>query len=214
MASKLSIYNGACLALGERKLSSLAEGRPSRRRLDSVWDDDGVRSCLSAGFWNFAMHSIELTHSPSVDPAFGFRYAFDKPSDWVRTAVISENENFTDELLNYEDQGAYWYADCDPIYVRYISDDAALGGDLSLWPANFTRYVEHYFAMRIVKATNNSNTDVETLRLEVKRLLNEAKATDAMDEATKTLPPGSWSRARNGKSSGRRDRGVRGQLIG
>jgi hypothetical protein len=76
MASKLSIYNGALLALGERKLSSLTEARGSRRRLDSVWDDGGVKSCLQAGFWNFAMQSIELTYSPSITPAFGYRYAF------------------------------------------------------------------------------------------------------------------------------------------
>lgn len=212
MASKLGLYNAANLIIGERKLSSLTENRPSRRRLDSVWDDDGVKSCLQAGFWNFAMQSIELTHSPSIDPAFGFQYAFDKPTDWVRTAIVSADENFSNELLNYEDQVAYWYADCDPIYVRYVSDDAALGGDLSLWPANFTRYVEHYFAMRISKATSNSTNDQLELEAKVKRLLNEAKATDAMDESTKTLKPGSWSSARSGNS--RRERGVRGQLIG
>lgn len=212
MTSKLAIYNGACLALGERKLSSLSEGRPSRRRLDSVWDDGGVKTCLQSGFWNFAMQSIELTHSPSIAPAFGFRFAFDKPTDWVRTAVVSADERFSDELLNYEDQGNYWYADFDPIYVRYISDDNELGMDLSIWPENFTRYVSHYFASRITKATSNSNTDKQLLDQEAKRLLNEAKATDAMDESTKALKPGSWSRARAGR--GRRERGVRGQLIG
>lgn len=212
-ASKLSVYNGACLALGERKLSSLTENRPSRRRLDSVWDDDGVKSCLQASFWNFATASIELTHSPSVDPAFGFRFAFDKPTDWVRTCLVSADENFSVELLNYEDQGNYWYADFDPLYVRYISDDNAYGNDLSLWPPNFTRYVEHYFAWRITKATSNSNTDKDLLGAELKRLLNEAKATDAMDEATKVIPPGSWSRARRGNRT-QRDRGSRGQLIG
>jgi hypothetical protein len=212
MASKLSIFNGACLALGERKLSSLAENRPSRRRLDTVWDDDGVKSCLQAGFWNFAMQSVEVSFSPSITPAFGFRYAFDKPTDWVRTALVSADENFTDELLNYEDQGAYWYADFDTIWVRYVSDDNAFGMDIANWPANFTRYVEHYFAQRITKATNNSSNDADAMEGKVKRLLNEAKATDAMDEATKQLPPGSWSRARRG--NGYRERGVRGRLIG
>lgn len=212
MASKLSIYNGALLVLGERKLSSLSAAQASRRRLDSVWDDDGVKSCLQAGFWNFAMQSVELTYSPSITPAFGFEYAFDKPTDWVRTALVSEDENFTDELLNYEDQGQYWYADVDTLYARYVSDDTSFGMDIANWPANFTRYVEHYFAWRIVKSTNNSNTDKEALAVEMRRLLNEAKATDAMDEATKQLRPGSWSRARWGNRN--RERGSRRQLIG
>lgn len=211
-ASKLSVYNGALLVLGERKISSLTEARASRRRLDSVWDDDGIRSCLSSGFWNFAMQSIELTYSPSITPGFGFTYAFDKPTDWVRTAVVSADENFTDELLNYEDQGQYWYANEDTLYIRYISDDNAFGMDIANWPANFTRYVEHYFAQRITKGTSNSTADTEALEAKVKRLLNEAKATDAMDESTKALRPGSWSRARRGSRGG--ERGRRNQLIG
>lgn len=46
MASKLTVYNGALLVLGERKLASLSESTPSRRKLDTVWDDDGVKHCL------------------------------------------------------------------------------------------------------------------------------------------------------------------------
>lgn len=212
MASKLSIYNGALLALGERKLSSLTEARTSRRRLDSVWDDGGVKSCLQAGFWNFAMQSVEVTYSPSITPAFGFRYAFDKPSDWVRTALISADENFASELLDCEDQGAYWYADWDTIYVRYVSDDDEFGMDIANWPENFTRYVEHYFAQRICKATTNSGGDTDALEAKTRRLLNEAKATDAMDESTKMLRAGSWTQSRRGHR--RSDRGSRTQLIG
>lgn len=209
MTSKLALYNGANLVLGERKLSSLTEGRPSRRRLDSVFDDGGVKSCLQAGFWNFAMQTIELTYSPSITPAFGFQYAFDKPTDWVRTFMVSQEGSFSCPYLGYEDQGAYWYADVDTLYIRYVSDDAEFGGDLSLWPENFTRYAEHYFAWRITKATSNSNTDKDLLAADLKRLLNVARATDAMDETTRFPPQGSWSRARQGtrrSDGGRTDR--------
>lgn len=209
MSSKLALYNASNLILGERKLSSLTENRPSRRRLDSVFDDGGVKSCLQSGFWNFAMQTVELTYSPSVSPAFGFQYAFDKPTDWVRTFMVSQEGSFACPYLGYEDQGAYWYADIDTLYVRYVSDDAELGGDLSLWPENFTRYVEHYFAWRIAKATSNSNTDKEQLAVEMKRLLNVARATDAMDETTRFPPQGSWVRSRRGgrgSDGGRTDR--------
>jgi hypothetical protein len=46
MPSKLSFYNSALLALGQRKLSSLSENTVSRRRLDSVFDDGGVQAAL------------------------------------------------------------------------------------------------------------------------------------------------------------------------
>ena len=46
MASKLSIYNGALRAIGERRLASLTEDRASRRELDDAYDDV-VANCLS-----------------------------------------------------------------------------------------------------------------------------------------------------------------------
>jgi len=214
MASKLSVYNGALLAIGERKLGSLTEDRASRRRLDTVFDGDtGIVYCLQQSMWNFAMNTVELTFSPSVTPAFGFRYAFDKPTDWVRTALVSDDEQFCNKRFQFEDQAAYWYADSDPIYVKYVSKDTQFGLDLSLWPANFTNYVEHYFASKIVKATTNSTTDSEALEAKVERLLRRARGTDAMDESPKFIPPGTWSQARRG-GGGRGDGGNTGSLIG
>lgn len=212
MASKLSVYNGALLVLGERKLSSLSEDRAPRRRLDTVWDGGGVKKCLEAGFWNFAMQTVELTYSPSVSPAFGFQCAFDKPTDWVRTFMVSADGSFSRPLIGYEDQGAYWYADIETLYVRYVSDDNQFGGDLSLWTENFTTYVEHYFALKICKSTTNSNTDKTELEQTVRRLLNVARATDAMNETTRFPPEGSWSRARRGGSR-TRDGGPTDRLI-
>ena len=203
MASKLSLYNGANLILGERKLATLSENRPSRRRLDSVWDDGGVKFCLEQGLWNHAMNTISLSYSPSVTPPSGFPYiyAFDKPADWCRTALISDDGQFCNKAFDFEDQGAYWFANPETIWVKYVSDDALFGGDLSLWPEKFTTYVEHYFAWKICKATTNSNTDKDLIEKDLRKALTNARATDAMNESPKTLPPGTWSQSRRGGRS-------------
>lgn len=215
MASKLSVYNGALLIVGERKLGSLTEDRAPRRRLDTVWDGDtGVAYCLQQGLWNHALQSVRLTYSPSVTPAFDFRYAFDKPVDWVRTALISDDERFCNKRFEFEDQGAYWYADTDTIYARYVSKSSQFGLDLSLWPPNFTTYVEHHFASKIAKVTTNSNTDKESIEQKTDRLLRKARGTDAMDESPKFIPAGTWSQARRGAGTGRRDGGNTCNLIG
>lgn len=104
MASKLSLYNDANLILGERKLRSVSENRPSRRRLDTVWDGGGVRYCLEQGLWNHAMETQALSYSPSVTPAFGYIRAFDKPEHWRRTALVSTDEQFIDKLVDYVDE--------------------------------------------------------------------------------------------------------------
>src|SRR5258708_823139 len=122
MTDKLSLYNGALTEfLGERKLANLTENREPRRVLDEIWDGGALRYCLEQGLWNFAMRTIQLTYSPSVEPDFGFRYAFDKPTDWVRTAALCVDEFFRCPLLQYNDEAGFWFADIDTIYVRYIS---------------------------------------------------------------------------------------------
>jgi hypothetical protein len=216
MASKLSVYNGALRILGERKLASLSESRASRRRLDSVYDGDtGVLWCLQQGMWNFAMETAEITYSPSVTPAFGYSYAFDKPTDWVRTARLSDDEGFCNLLFDYEDQVNYWFANPDTIYVKYVSKATTRGLDFSLWTPNFTSFVEHHFAQSICMATTQSAEKSANLEAIVKRKLLTARATDAMDEAPKLKPAGSWSRARRGGGGGTMgDGGSSSNLIG
>ncbi len=214
MASKLILYNLANVALGERKLTSLAENRPSRRRLDTVWDAGGVRKALAEGLWNFAMEDVELTYSPSVTPAFGFQYAFDKPEFWVRTCFCSDDERYANKLQRYDDRGDYILADADTIYLKHVSSGPTRGGDLSLWPEKFLDFAAYDFALAICKSTTNSNADKDMLEKERKKKLLSARATDAMDENVRFIPAGSWSRARRGGGSSSSDGGSGGRLIG
>jgi hypothetical protein len=168
---------------------------------------------LAAGLWNFATNSIELTHSPSVDPAFGYQYAFDKPENWVRTVALCEDERFKMPLLQYQDEGRYWYADVETIYVRYIDMGTSFGLDYGKWPVNFTRYAESFLAARVCMSLTQNQTKRDNLERDAEVWLTKAKSTDAMDEPTKFPPPGTWSTARHGRSV-RHDRGSRSRLIG
>lgn len=210
MPSKLSVYNAAILALGERKLLSLSENVVMRRRLDSAWDDDLVETCLAQGLWNFATNSVELTYSPSVDPAFGdqggYQYAFDKPEDWVRTVLVAQDAAFTHHLTDYDDEGDYWYANLDTIYVRYVSSGTSYGFDYAKWPKNFSKYVSTALAAKVAKATTGSDSDVEKLERAERRAMIKARSSDAMDEPTKFPPKGTWLRARRANSAYDRER--------
>ncbi len=212
MTSKLALYNGALRELGERKIASLSENREPRRVLDSIWDDDAIKTVLSAGQWNFASNSVEITNSPSVTPAFGFLYAFDKPANWVRTTAVCEDEKFNFPLLDYQDEGAYWYADLAVLYVRYVDSGTTFGGDYSKWPPNFTRYVETWLAARICMSLTQNQTKRDNLERDAEVWLVKAKSTDAMDEPTRFLPAGTWVRSRHSSVSG--ERGGRTRLIG
>lgn len=212
MASKLSIYNGALTILGERKLASLNENREPRHKLDEIWDNDFVDRVLQQGQWNFATRSVKLEFSPSVTPDFGYARAFDKPIDFIRTVGVYSDEYFRLPLTNYMDEAAWWFADVDELYVRYVSNDNQFGGDFSLWPPNFTEYAEHYMAHKVGPRLTGLDVNETKLEAQAERMLLKAKSTDSMESPAKFPPTGSWARSRGGFRSGQR--GNRNQLIG
>ena len=210
MATKVGIFNGALLELGHRAMVDTGEpveaGRDLNRHYSRV-----VNDCLAAGSWNFAMETIKAVADTGVTPNFGFTEVFAKPSDWVRTFGVSQDERLSIPLLQYYDDANFWSADISPIYVRYVSNDTGLGFELTRWPAAFTRYVEMELALRVAPKVARSEAErVERLRDKAKR---NALGQDAMNENQPKFPPmGSWNSARGGGRGG--DRGNRGSLTG
>lgn len=198
MTSQLNLYQGALRILGERKLSSLTEGREARRVLDDIWDT-GIRDrCLIAGLWNFATRTVRIEYDPDIEPDFGFQRAFSKPTDWLRTSAISSDEYFNEPLNQYSDEQGYWFADYDTIYVKYISNDEDYGYDLGIWPVNFANYVEAEMAFEAAeRITQNSTKKKEIMFIRDERF-KKARNTDAMNQPTEFPPQGNWSRARMG----------------
>lgn len=214
MTDKLSVYNGALSILGERKLASLTENVPSRRKLDDVWDNDMRERVLQHGQWNFAGRSVMLEASPSVTPSFGFQFAFDKPTDFVRTMQVAHDEYFNLPITRYSDEASWIFTDDEEIYFQYVSKDSQWGFDFALWPENFTEYVEHYLAYKVAPRLIGLDINKKELGRDMKRMLMEAKATDAMEGPAQFAPKGGWARSRQGFRSGSQERGSRSQLIG
>jgi hypothetical protein len=90
------------------------------------------------------------------------------------------------------DEAGVWYADCDPLYVQYVSSSVSYGGDLSLWPATYTLFVSLYLAFRA--APRIANSDKLTDALERKSTLAKRKAAslDAMNQPIGFPPTGTW----------------------
>lgn len=236
--SRARILHSALMELGD--IGKVAtRGEDPRRVLDRLYDEV-VGECLAAGSWNFAMETIKLDADTGVTPEFGYAKVFAKPTDWVRTVGISQDEYFSDALLHYYDDDDFWSADNTPIYARYVSDDTGLGLDQGRWPAKFTRFVILELAHRgsqaitqsmmqsmLAKITGGAGRSIDyarasqigtTLSLRLEKDRDRARKTalnhDAMNEGPKFPPPSSWTRARWGGNGGRRDRGSRGNLTG
>lgn len=203
---KLYLFNRALTHLGSRNITSLTEARESQRVLSAIWDAAFVDFVLEAGQWKFAMRTMALTYSPSVEPAFGYKRAFDKPTDLKRLSAFSTDAWFREPFLYYMDTKFYWFAEPDTIYVRYVSNDPAYGGDYAGWTATFQEYVALILAKRAAPRIKNETT-VATLEALGEKALAEAQALDAMADPTKRTPQGRWGHARMAGASWREQSG-------
>lgn len=206
MATQLSIYNGALLVLGEDRLATTSDDVPHRYTLDERYSK-AVADCLEAGLWDFAIRTSEEA-SDGTPTVHDFAFYFTKPTDWVRTAMVSASPSFDPPLMRYEDEGGKIYTDVDPIYLKYISNHATLGGGLlSAWPASFETYVQNYLAFLCHKRITGSDPRPEFMR-ELRNSMKTTKAHDAMNGPPRFPPTGRLVQSRAGNISIRRyDRG-------
>jgi hypothetical protein len=202
VTDKLSIYSDALLMCGERALSSLTEDREPRHLLDQVWDNGGVDACLEQGQWHFAMASVRMDYDPAVEPEFGYRYAFDKPDDWILTSALCSDEYFRVPITRYNDEDRHWYADEQIIYLKYVSNETDRGTDYANWPVSFKDFVTTYFASRIVLKVTGDQKKLEFLvgangnGGELKKAKVNARNRAAMALPTSFPARGSWVNAR------------------
>lgn len=208
MATQESLYIGALAHLGNAETESVRDETEARYWLSRIYSDS-LLFCLRQGFWNFAMRAVVI--DSDVTPEYGYTYGFNKPSDWVRTYVLSESENYDPPLIDYHDQYDVWLTNVDPIYVRYVS--LTRGVNPTLFPSDYAEYVSAYLALKIYKKITGADEDACAAfsRLVVKRALSTAKGNDAIDQAPGRYPQGAWASSRSGWDG---ERGKRGQLIG
>lgn len=213
---RLKIYNGALLICGERSLASLTENREPRRLLDEVWQDGGVKYCLEQGQWKFAMCASMFEADTSYTASFGYTNRFQKPDDWVDTCGVCQDEFFKVPLLSYADEQGAWFANLNPIYVRYQSNGADYGMNLAAWPFSFTEYVKAHFAEKIIRKLPGGKDKIADVVRAEKEARLVAKNRDAMADPTKRAAQGSWTRSRQGWGRGgpMGDGGNSGSLIG
>ena len=213
--TRLQLYNMALAFIGAgERIASLSEDIEARHRLDEVWNrgNGAIRYCLEQASWDFAMRTVKLDADADVTPQFGYDNAFLEPSDWVRLDAISANEDLRPPLVDYERERGYIFAFVDPLYLRFVSDDSDYGGDLSLWPESFSRYVGGYLGFEIAPSIVN-DIDLEKLYKLLMDRKRDAEGKNAVQGPTRYPPLGQWANARLG-SSRRGDRGSRTRLYG
>jgi len=198
MATKLELYNKALVTyLGTRRLASEVENVAGRFALDAVYNQ-ALLYVLAEANWKFATRSTKLLADGSITPAWGLKYGFTLPDDYVRLAAISASPDFTDELDDYRHADHLIYSNSTSFYVEYVSKDPAYGLNIGAFPPAYAEAVGAWLAVACgleVTKDRGTRADVEVL---YKQRVARAKTQDAIEDRVKRAPPGRFLRARFG----------------
>lgn len=142
-------YQSIAADIGDPDLLTKRSGEVRRAITDVL--ADVKKDCLSKADWNFATRTTTFTLATGDTGvlAAGYTYGVAKPSDWVRTVIVSDDNYGVFEYPEYIEGNNYWTADTGELKVRYIANDTGTGLNTSTWPSNFRRYVELETAVRI-----------------------------------------------------------------
>lgn len=180
-----------------------AELEMTLRRLMDECYDESLEFLLGEGLWNFAARSVAIEHDPSVTPQFGYSYSFEKPTDIVRIIAISDTGTLWPTLGSdmgpaYLEEDGYYHANCDPLYLQYVSNDTAYGLNQAGWTPSFKKALAAYLAKQIAPHAGVSRQIVEGIDKELVVALRNARTKDAVDQASVRPPPGRFARSRSG----------------
>ena len=188
-----NIYNDTLQLLTLPRLVSLTDDSLRKNQLDIARTSELVEAALEDTGWQFGQESQKLNYNPSIEPAFGPRYAFDKPSDLHRIDGIYADEHHRTPIREYIDEGDFWYCEYQIIYIAMVSNDYLT--DPSLWPSYFKRFVAGKLAVDAGPSIPGSDMKNALARFEERE--SEAKSTDAMKSPPKRFTEGSWAASRS-----------------
>ena len=186
------LYNDALSILGMEPLASNDADAHRKVMIDRVLDARLVESLLEDVSWQFSITSDKIDYNSSIEPAWGYQYAFDKPTDYLRLEGIYADEYFRSPITSYHDEDTYLLCDYQTIYVQYVSSDYLTNPNT--WPAFFARLV----AARMAKdaAGSIAGSDVRRADDEYLRRFNNATTNDAIQSPPRKIREGSWVKAR------------------
>lgn len=187
----LYIYNDALFIMGLPQLITVDDDSNTRAALDAALSTQLVLDELEDTGWEWANTSTQIQYNPSVEPSWGYRRAFDKPADVAVLSGLFCDEYMQHPLKNYSDEGSYFFADVNEMYVKYVA--TTLVSTPSAWPAYFRRLISANLARRCAAVLSGS---VEIAMMEYASAQKRAKANDLRNSPPRRIQNGTWTTRR------------------
>jgi hypothetical protein len=190
MADKVEIANLALQEMGAEPITSLSDDQKTARvinlRFDSLRD-----SFLRMHSWNFAKARARLSRLED-SPAFGFRFAYALPSDWLRTLHVTTDASTKPEHQvtepHYQIEGKQLLADHDEVFMMYLRRVT----NTEEWDELALDAFVLFLASRTARAITQNLDLAQSLADDFRIKLGEARFYDATDEPAQRLESDEW----------------------
>jgi len=185
------LYNKALQILKLPPLISNDDESERRVAIDYALDTGAIETVFDLINWNYNVKVAEIDEDGVYSPTFGYTYRFAVPADMTRLYGISADDRFLNPLSNWYREGAYFFADVQTIYIKYLSTDQH--STISAWP----RYMFNLVAAEIARSCCHlPGVDYNHVERKYQEYKIEAYNTDAQRQPPKLISSGSWNRSR------------------
>lgn len=190
MASSVVIANRALQKCGAARIASFDEGTREANSVKACYSTV-LESELQDNLWTFSIKRIQLAAS-STAPAFGRRYQYQLPADYLREAPY--NPHVSDLPDDYLYEGRLLLSDAPgPLNLRYVSSDV----EESQFDPLFVEAVAARIALEIVEELTQSTSKQEMLSDNYAYHIRRAKTANSIQSGPIRPQIDEWVYARN-----------------
>jgi len=192
----LRIYNDALMILGQLKITNVNDDSHRRSILDTSVDSELVSTILEDIGWHWAITSRRLNNDPSLEPEWGYRYAFRLPDNLHRFDGVWYDEYMKVPVREYMDEDGILFCSDQEIFIQYV--DSRFITDPESWTASFRRFVASKMAYDVCNdvSLNLSNIQKQHVMSVYDKREREIKAIDAQQSPPLILTQGNCLRSR------------------
>lgn len=189
MASDVEICNRALQRLGDSRIVLLTDDTKRARACNAAYAVLRDRT-LRAHPWNFAIVRASLP-ADAIAPVHGPINQFTLPADCLRLLQPDPWRNMI--ALDWQIEGRKITTnETAPLLVRYISRVT----DPNLMDVLYREALACVIAFEICEEITQSNTKKESIRLDLRAIIAEAKLTNAIENNPADPPDDPWITAR------------------
>lgn len=196
MATEAGICNSAFSKLGNNRIVSLTAGTPAANLCIEQYGK--LRDhLLRSHDWNFAASRVRLAQLSSA-PAFGHRFQYALPADWMRTISVHADDGRNHPIMDYatestEAEGRVLRTDHAEVYLRYVRGLT----DPNVMDPAFREALAWRLAMELAVPLAKSGALRDRMERGFEDALAVAKSIDGQDDPPQRLPEPSWVTARH-----------------